>query len=76
MNVLILVAYLSVGTITHYMWCPGILQKVEAEREYSDTVKTLGSWIFGFLWISAWPLYFGLVMILVVIELFKRAGDK
>lgn len=76
MNALMLIAYLSVGAITHYMWCPGILQKVEAEREYSDATKKFGSWLFGFLWISAWPLYFGLVAILVVIELFKRAGDK
>lgn len=72
MNVLMLVAYLSVGAITHYMWCPGILQKVEAEREYSDVIKTLGSWIFGFIWIAGWPLYFALIAILVIIELIKK----
>ena len=76
MNVLALVAYLSVGAIPHYMWCPGILQKVEAEREYSDTTKALGSWLFGFFWIAAWPLYFTLVAILVVVELIKNLEGK
>lgn len=71
MNVLMLVLYLGVGSISHHYWIIPSYEEFNKTSPYSTKVKYIAGWIIEFMWVAFYPVWMAIMFIMIVYSIIK-----
>lgn len=71
MNVLMLVLYLAMGSVSHHYWIIPSLEEFNKTSQYSAKTKYISRWIIEFMWVAFYPIWIAIIFVVVVYSIVK-----
>ena len=71
MNVLMLVLYLAMGSVSHHYWITPSLEEFNKTSPYSEKTKYISRWIIEFMWVVLYPIWITIIFVMVVYSIVK-----
>ena len=71
MNALMLVLYLTMGSVSHRCWVAPSFDEFNKTSPYSTKVKHVAGWIIEFMWVAFYPIWIAIMFVVVVYSIVK-----
>ena len=71
MNVLMLVLYLAMGSVSHHYWIAPSFEEFNKTSPYSAKAKYISGWVIEFMWVAFYPIWMAIMFVMVVYSIVK-----